>query len=93
MQSHALNYTTYMYINLRRTNRALYMYMYTQVAQCKCTCSANVNYMYIYALTWICQFQCLLGLDEVVPVIFEASELALVDGQHVSSIIRSKVTL
>ena len=44
-------------------------------------------------LTWISQFQCFFGLDEVVPVIFKTSELPFKDCQHASCIIRSKVTL
>ena len=44
-------------------------------------------------LTRISQLECFLGLDKVVPVIFETSELAFKDGQHVSCIIRPKVTL
>ena len=46
-----------------------------------------------HALTRIGQLECFLGLDEVVPVIFQTSELPFKDGQHVCSIVRSKVTL
>ena len=50
--------------------------------------------MYTYAsLTRISQFQRFLGFDEVVPVVFETSELAFKDCQHTSCIVRSKVTL
>ena len=46
-----------------------------------------------HAPTGIGQLECFLGLDEVVPVVFQMSELSFKDGQHVSSIIRSKVSL
>ena len=45
------------------------------------------------ALTRISQLECFFGLDEVVSVVFETSELALKDGKHASGIVRSKVTL
>ena len=44
-------------------------------------------------LTRISQLECFLGLDEIVPIIFETSELPFKDRQHIGSIIRSKVTL
>ena len=43
--------------------------------------------------TWISQFQSLLGLDEVLTVVLEPSELALIDGQHAGRIVRFEVTL
>ena len=57
----------------------------------------NTVHMYMYVLlkrlTRVSQFQCLLGFDEVVPVIFETSKFPFIDGQHAGGIVRSKVTL
>lgn len=43
--------------------------------------------------TWVGKFQGLLGLDDVVPVLLEAAEFTLKDGQLAHGVVRSDLTL